>query len=38
MVVPELDSEGGAVQFMHNQNIMLECEAGCLQEVILWRQ
>ena len=38
LVAPKFSSEGGAVQFMHRQSIMLECEDGYLKEDMTWIQ
>ena len=38
MVAPIFLSNGGAVQFMHKQSIMLECEDGYIQEDMSWIQ
>lgn len=37
-VAPKFLSCGGAIQFMHRQSIMLECEDGYLQEDMTWIQ
>ncbi len=36
LVAPMFDSEGGAIQFKHNQPIYNECKAGFLKEDFLW--
>ena len=37
IVAPKFNSNGGAVQFKHKQNISLECEDGYLKEETIWQ-
>ena len=37
-VAPMFASNGGAIQFLHRQTVILECEDGFLQEDYSWRQ